>query len=233
MSLSLLKIEEQELGSYYRLEPSDTCYYACEYISHASYQAGYGNNLISNLKKSELDKTRNPRAYKYKERAINEVAQFLSTCFKPATLSRCVFVPIPPSRIPGDPEYDDRLYVILSLFAKNLYERYNVTINVQKMVVQTQSYDAAHKNDKERPKLDFYESIYRVHEKECNSLPECIFLFDDVLTTGAHFKAAKNVLQRYFLSKYNHKVSIFGLFIAKTVWDGRSYGFNVIPEKVD
>ena len=101
------------------------------------------------------------------------------------------------------------------------------------MVVQTQSYDAAHKNDTERPKLDFYESIYRVHEKKCNSLPECIFLFDDVLTTGTHFKAAKNVLQRYYMDKYSHKVNIIGLFIAKTIRDGRTFGFNVYTEDTE
>lgn len=229
----VLQIDKADLETYYHLDTSDLCYYTCEYIAGAGYKAGPGNNLISNLKKPESDKTKNPWAYKYKTRAIQEVAQLLANSFAYSVASQYVFVPIPPSKIPDDIEYDDRLFIILNLFAKHILDKHGTTIKVRKMVVQTQNYEAAHKSVGERPKLEFYENIYKVHEMDGDALPEKIILFDDVLTTGAHFKAAKNVLQRYFLSKYNHKVSIFGLFIAKTIWDGRSYGFNVMPEKVD
>lgn len=229
----VLQIDKSDLETYYHLDTSDICYYTCDYIAGAGYSAGPGNSLISNLKKPESDKINKPQAYKYKIRAMHEVAELLADSFEYSVASQCVFVPIPPSRIPGDPEYDDRLFTILKLFAKHTLDRYSTNINVRKMVVQTQSYNAAHKSEGERPKLEFYESIYRVHEEDKDVLPQSIILFDDVLTTGAHFKAAKNVLQRYFMSKYKHKVSIIGLFIAKTIWDGRSYGFNVMPEKVD
>jgi predicted amidophosphoribosyltransferase len=37
-----------------------------------------------------------------------------------------------------------------------------------------------------------------------------IALFDDVLTTGCHFRAAKSILEKSF-----HEVEIIGLFIAR------------------
>jgi len=42
--------------------------------------------------------------------------------------------------------------------------------------------------------------------------PAVIGLFDDVLTTGAHFKAAQSILQKTFPD-----VRVIGLFIARRV----------------
>jgi predicted amidophosphoribosyltransferase len=51
-----------------------------------------------------------------------------------------------------------------------------------------------------------------VDERLRNPVPQVIGLFDDVLTTGAHYRSASNVLKRVF-----HSVRIIGLFIARRV----------------
>jgi predicted amidophosphoribosyltransferase len=45
-----------------------------------------------------------------------------------------------------------------------------------------------------------------------NPPPQAIGLFDDVLTTGAHFRAASNILQKAFPG-----VRVIGVFIARRV----------------
>jgi predicted amidophosphoribosyltransferase len=49
-----------------------------------------------------------------------------------------------------------------------------------------------------------------VDENLSGNLPTKLVLFDDVLTTGAHFKAAKQVLMKRF-----GQISVIGIFIAR------------------
>jgi predicted amidophosphoribosyltransferase len=52
---------------------------------------------------------------------------------------------------------------------------------------------AAHEQ-KNRPRPDDIAANYAIDDQLCNPAPQIIGLFDDVLTTGAHFRAASNIL---------------------------------------
>jgi predicted amidophosphoribosyltransferase len=54
------------------------------------------------------------------------------------------------------------------------------------------------------------EANYSIDDIWRNPAPQVIGLFDDVLTTGAHYRAASNVLHGAFPG-----VRIIGLFIAR------------------
>ena len=71
--------------------------------------------------------------------------------------------------------------------------------------------DAAH-DQQVRPRPDEIEANYGIDERLRNPMPQVIGLFDDVLTTGAHYRAASNVLKRAI-----HSVRVIGLFIARRV----------------
>jgi len=53
---------------------------------------------------------------------------------------------------------------------------------------------------------------YTINEDLAAPAPETIILFDDVFTTGCHFKAMELVLKKRFPD-----VGILGLFLARTV----------------
>jgi predicted amidophosphoribosyltransferase len=53
---------------------------------------------------------------------------------------------------------------------------------------------------------------YEIDENLADPEPENIAVFDDILTTGTHFRAAKRVLSERFPN-----ARIFGFFIARRV----------------
>ena len=89
------------------------------------------------------------------------------------------------------------------------------------MILQQQSYEASHHQaDGARKKPPELEAIYRV----CNPGPKgTVILVDDVLTTGAHFVAARNVI----LAQHP-ATRVIGFFIARRVPVDAADDFDVL-----
>ena len=101
--------------------------------------------------------------------------------------------------------YDDRLVRMLKAI------RATPALDVRELIIQTRSTDAVH-DQTTRPRPEQIEAIYQVDTSLKTTTPSVIGLFDDILTTGAHFRAAQAVLQRAFPS-----VRVIGVFIARRV----------------
>ena len=86
-------------------------------------------------------------------------------------------------------------------------------LDIREMIVQRHSTDAVHSSDL-RPGPEDIEELYAVHETLATPNPTLVAVVDDVLTTGAHFRAAQTVLAPHFPS-----LTIVGLFIARRVPD--------------
>jgi predicted amidophosphoribosyltransferase len=112
-------------------------------------------------------------------------------------------VPIPPSKGKGDPLYDDRI----SLIVKKIRE--HPPVDVRELIIQTQSTVAAHLSPTRLRPSDL-ETIYSLDEALLTPPIAQIAIVDDVLTTGAHFKAVKSML-----SNRLPNAKIIGLFIAR------------------
>ena len=69
----------------------------------------------------------------------------------------------------------------------------------------------AHDSDV-RPGPNELAAVYTLSEEIAEPIPVSLVLVDDMLTTGAHFKAAQRILLRRF-----PQVPVFGLFIARRV----------------
>ena len=82
-------------------------------------------------------------------------------------------------------------------------------LNVRELIVQMVSTESVHANDV-RLKPEEIEKLYQVDEALLGSMQELIAIVDDVLTTGAHFRAAKSILSNQF-----PKTPVVGLFIAR------------------
>ncbi len=71
------------------------------------------NQLISNLQIQPSVKISYRERYYWKERAIKYAADALAALIPDLWRDGVTFVPIPPSKVDSDPEYDNRLLAIL------------------------------------------------------------------------------------------------------------------------
>ncbi|MBF6570866.1 MAG: hypothetical protein IVW54_18525 [Candidatus Binataceae bacterium] len=199
------RIDSLSLGDHYHLTEEDECYFWGEYTARKGFSYSATNNLIINFKKSPLKRSK--PEWRYKEEAIERVVAFFREVLKPEIFSLVTFVPIPPSKAVGHAEYDDRLLRTLRLISQGR------NADIRELALQTETITAAHDADV-RPRPDDLVGVYEINEPVATPAPQNIFIFDDVLTTGAHFKAMQRVLSNRFQG-----VRIIGIFIARRVPD--------------
>ena len=177
------------------------CYFIGEYTARKGYAYSATNKLILNFKKT-MDRRGLPE-WRYKQSAIRQAAQAFRSALNVEALDQITFVPVPPSKAKEDPLHDDRITQMLSLI------RPQPPMDIRELVVQTESTEAFHDREK-RPTPREIGEIYRIDETLMTPEPAVIAIVDDVPTTGAHFRAAKNALSRCY-----PQARIIGLFIAR------------------
>ncbi len=206
LSIRLSKVDDLTRPDHTFLEAVDECLYLGEYTARMGYQFSVTNNLIFNLKKP-MDRRGQP-GWQYKRRAIEQAGRQLRRAIdalNPRWLELATLVPIPPSRIRADPLYDDRLIQMLEVMGEG------IELDVRELVLQRESTEAAHSVDS-RPRTDELCDNYAIVESLLLPEPRVIGIVDDVLTTGAHFKAVQQILRRVFPA-----TKTYGIFVARRV----------------
>jgi len=186
------------------LNEVDQIYFIGEYTARQDYSYSSTNNLIKNFKKCM--KRRGLPEWRHKERALQIAAKEFRLAFHPQALDSLTFVPIPPSKAKEDPLYDDRLTRMLTAV------RPEPPLDVRECIVQTESTKAAHRQER-RPRPEEIERLYRVDETLTNPAPVQIALVDDMVTTGAHYRAAQAILSNRF-----PQTVFVGLFLSRRVY---------------
>lgn len=199
MTKRILKIDALTLPDHHYLEAEDTCYYAGEYTAGEGHAYSDTNQLIHNFKKT-MDKRGTPQ-WRYKQSAISEGANIVRRAIKEDAL--VTFVPVPPSKAKTDPLYDDRMLQLLRFACAGRHT------DIRELIVQEQSAEASHLAVR-RPTPDELVANYSLDEDLAEPVPQIIFIVDDVLTTGCHFKAMQRLLAQRF-----PQASIAGLFLAR------------------
>lgn len=198
-----LKIDELTRPDHNDIEPEDACYYLGEYTARGGFGASRTNDLIINLKKPVSRRGR--PEWRYKQQAIQTIADDLRRILGRESIETFTFVPVPPSKARGDPEYDDRLAQILGRMADGL------NADVRELVLQQESMDADHEGDYRASIQELVDNYY-ADQNLMEPAPERVFIFDDMLTNGRHFKAVCTVLFDHFPA-----VRCAGLFVARRV----------------
>jgi hypothetical protein len=128
-----------------------------------------------------------------KEWAISKAADMLREAIPPERLKSATLVPVTPSKAKDDPRYDDRLLRVLQRFGSG------VGIDMRELVVQRRSTAAAHESE-DRPTPADLLDLYAIDETLTEPALEKLVVFDDLLTTGCHFKAIVHKLGDRFPS---------------------------------
>ena len=92
-----------------------------------------------------------------------------------------------PSMAHNDPHYDDRLTRMLRAIWPDR------TVDVRELIIQTESTQSEH-DRLDRPTPTQIHERYRIDDSLSTPTPAYIAIVDDVLTTGAHFRATRALL---------------------------------------
>lgn len=205
MAPRLTAIDHLIASEHHWLRGDEGCYFLREFTPGGGYQASDTNSLISNLKKTP-DRRGRPE-WQYKNRAILQVARELAGSLPTAWIEGAAFVPIPPSRAPGHELYDDRMSAVLRSLEKEVGRQ----LDIRSLLRQTEGREPAHVGG-DRLGPGQLARILETDEDQAKPEPGLIVVVDDVITTGAHFLAARSLFQQRFKS-----VEVRGVFVARTV----------------
>ena len=188
---------------HYHLDEDDRCLFIGEYTAGAGFGHSETNQLIFNLKKGI--ERRGERDWRYKREAIVEAGRAFKAVLREGALNEWTFVPMPPSKARDDSQYDDRMLQVVRAI------RPAKPVDARELVVQSVSTPSMHRSVKRLRPQELAE-LYFIDEELAEPMPAALVIVDDLLTTGAHFKAAKLVLTNRF-----PEVPVIGLFIARRV----------------
>lgn len=201
----LVRIDEFLRPRHVHLAPDDECYALREYTVRKGFEHSATNSLILNLKKSPTRADR-PQEWHYKQRAIAQAARELRDAMGFEWLREATLVPMPPSRVASDPEYDDRMLRVLRELGPG------EALDVRPLLVQRATMIPSHLGL--RASVADLRANYMIEPTVDRPRPSAIFLFDDLLTRGTHFRAAKMALQAHY-----GPVPVTGFFLARAVHD--------------
>lgn len=199
MTLRWTIVDELQRDDHHFIEDGDDCVFLGEYQAGAGYK-GETNSLILNLKKKPTAPHQN-----YKNDDIKRCSKLIGG-LGPDWLKTQTFVPIPPSKAKDHAEYDDRLMRILQGVPGDC-------MDVRELVLQKVSTTPSHhQTSGRRPSIQELLDNYVIDTAVLDPPPSSIVIFDDVLTTGRHFKAMEQKIREVF-----PETPIIGMFIARRI----------------
>ncbi len=126
-------------------------------------------------------------------------------------------MPVPGSKAPGHPDFDDRVERICKAILQP-------PPDVRALVTQTASTDASHEvGEGDRVTVEELLEVYAINEALAAPAPVKIAIIDDVLTAGTHYRATHIKLSERFPG-----VPLVGIFIARRVFPDDDLGFQAL-----
>ncbi len=213
LSNNLRVIGELERPDHWHLNADDECYFFGDYTPGGGYSHSAANQLVINLKRHP--KFRGKPAWRHKVRAIQTCGTLLGRTLNTNLASNSVIVPIPPSKPPDHPEFDDRMIQI----AMN-----SDPFRHADLIRNTTARSPLHHSDQKRD-IDAIYSALAIDLADLGDATTC-FLLDDVLTTGASFRACVRKI-----GEIDQIKRVVGVFIARCARPRVEFPMLDIPSK--
>lgn len=186
------------------LKDGDWCYYYGNYTP-GGFSASEYNSMVQNFKKDISRKERDD--WYYRNNAVDKFALMLHYALKDR---QCTIIPCATSKPRNSPNFNDRLDAVASKLG-SLSLNYDIQFCLDTIEERTPSHTGGTRNPAEIIK----NTRWATPTKTPNHI---IILIDDVLTTGAHFRAYKDIILKNLPNS-----NVIGLFLAR--YDGSSiYG---------
>lgn len=209
---SLRRIGELERPAHYHLDSGDECYFLGDYTARKGYGFSVTNQHIANLKKHP--RHRGTAQWRHKQSAIELIGRTISENLNPETLQIITFVPIPPSKTPSHPEYDDRMAQVARAIGPDA--------DVRELIVSAMDREPRHGADRRRDPVALRESL-QLRAEPLSPPSGMIVLIDDVLTTGCSFKVCKSMLTGRWPA-----LAVIGVFVARRVFPSAADEFDAV-----
>ena len=191
---------DHSLHARFNMTDDDECYYFIE-ATQGGFEASTSNSLLLNFKKDI--KFKKTPAWQYRNNAIKQFALMISKHINNDRTDSITIIPEATSYPISDPSFNDRLVQTL-IELKKLRQRINI-----ELALEAKSYiGSSHLPGGTRNVPIIQNNLQWKGLK--NSPSQTIILLDDVLTTGAHFRACKNII----LANTPENTNIIGFFLA-------------------
>ncbi len=189
-AVTLTPIDLNQLADHPYLTDSDRCSFMLEFIPGGHLELGASNRILRDFKCPPSTTIVSARRAASKRRAIELMAALLRAAVSRRAAQGATWVPIPPSKVPADADFDDRLMRTLAL----AFRDYDV--DLRRLLFQAQSTPADHLGSTRLTAAALLGNLcLDVASLQQRPLRQTIYLFDDVLTTGKHYKCCERRLR--------------------------------------
>jgi hypothetical protein len=214
MPTRLREVGDLERSDHFHLPADARCYFWGEYTPYnltggQRWEYSSTNRLIANFKKKK-EREGLPE-WRYKLIAIQQVAEQFSKFWNWAELHqrKVALIPIPPSKARTDPLYDPRMEQMLAQLAAQV----RLPLDSRACLSFSGVHAASHATEARPTPDELYDELqFDAVIGRPDLPPPMIFLFDDMLTSGAHYRAVTRKLGEVFPG-----VPVIGNFIARRI----------------
>jgi predicted amidophosphoribosyltransferase len=194
------------------LSPADQCWWLTEYVSGHRHQRGTISRLIGSLKAAPSRIAFDRQRTRERRRAVSALADLLRGAITREWAEAATWIPIPPSRAFLEADHDQRLLPVL----RRAFDGYDV--DVRTILSLRQSTHPDHLSEQRSSADALYQRLQiDSHALAARPLRDRLVLFDDVVTTGKHYRCCERRLREALPA-----TTITGLFVARRVLSGRA-----------
>lgn len=206
---TLIRMTDAMKRAHRYLEDEDECFVFGDYWQGMTFGASSPpmNRLIYDFKvrMPQFGTVPDADALVRKAAAIQIIGRAWRELIPDHDLRGTCLVPIPPSRLLSSPLYDNRMGRVLDLIASG-----HPDVDVRDLIVLKREREASHLARK-RPTAAAISLDYGLRRDRMQVRPACVAVFDDVVTSGAHFHICKKLLRSVW-----HDIRVVGYFVART-----------------
>ena len=204
--MRLRQIDDLALPDHYHLTSADQCWYITEYTAGRKFNYSDGNRLICDLQIG-VEQVKVDSGWRNKKQiAIDKAAELLLSILTKDQLLKPTWVPVPPSKSKAHATHDSRVLDVL-----NALKAMEPGLDVRELIDQAGDREPAKKSTAKRDVDALYKG-YQLNASAKQPPPKLLIVFDDVVTTGASFRAMDRRLREEFPG-----IRVVGVFLARRI----------------